>query len=88
MEAPSAELRAIHHFGRVQALAFSSDGRLLLSATDDGKVRLSDPQTLKSRGDLSSEGAGAPTCMAVRAGDGQLAIGCGNRVLFVDLRGR
>jgi hypothetical protein len=87
-EGPTSGPRAIHHFGRVQSLTFSSDGRLLLSASDDGKIRLTDPQTLKRRGDLSSEDAGAPTCLAVRAKDGQLAVGCGNRVLFVNVSGR
>jgi WD40 repeat protein len=69
----------------VQDVAFSPDGKLVLSATDDGGLRLTDTLTGKRRADLSSEGNGAASALAVR-GDGRLAVGYGNRLALVDLR--
>jgi WD40 repeat protein len=82
---PSAPSRELHHFGRVQQVVFSPDGRLLLSATDDGKLRLSDPQSLKRRAEFAPDLIPPAAALAFRQADGQLALGSGNRVLLFDL---
>jgi hypothetical protein len=80
----AAEAREAPDAGRVHAIAFSPDTRLLLTACDDGHARAWDTQTLERRHDLALEG-GAST-LAFRATDGQLAVGNRNRVLLYDLR--
>jgi hypothetical protein len=73
--------------GHVIAVAFSSGSRLVVAAGDDRQVKCWNTENGLSREsfDLQVPGLGVPNTLAVRQKDHQLAVGCGDRVLFFSL---
>lgn len=77
--------RTQHHFGRLTDVIFAPDGKLLVAATDDGKLAFYDPQTLKRRLELAPPTLSGWPMLAVRPGANQLAAAGRNRILLFDL---
>jgi WD40 repeat protein len=73
--------------GHVIAVAFDSGSRLVVAAGDDRQVKCWNTENGESREsfNLQVPGLGAPNALAVRDKDHQLAVGCGDRVLFFPL---
>jgi WD40 repeat protein len=77
----------LHHGGFVSALAFTADGKTLLSASGDGLIRLWDPATGKERRRLQGH-TGAVLSLALTPDGKRLASGGADRtVRFWDLEG-
>lgn len=70
---------------RVHAAAFSPDGKLLVSASERGRLTLLDPATLSSRGEATALVTGGPLTLAFRPGTDQLAVGAGSRVQLLNV---
>lgn len=73
-----------HESGQVTGTTFGPTGQLI-SATDDGRVRVIDPASMKTLAEVKLPGVQGQVCLAVARNPDRLAVGCGRRVVIIDL---